>query len=89
MLIRGKCVCVCVCLRSAHRSALVAKLPVTQQALALLDARVSLPVIQILQLVNVVLALRLSLLHVDVRQYTLNDGDLNAQRINLLTSAMF
>lgn len=47
----------------------------TQQALALLDERVSLPVIQILQLVYVVLALRLSLLHVDVRQHTLDDGD--------------
>lgn len=81
--------CLCVCLRSAHRATLVPKLPVTQQALALLDARVSLPVIQILQLVNVVLALRLSLLHVDVRQYALDDGDLNAQEINLLTSAMF
>lgn len=53
----------------------------TQQALALLDERVSLPVIQILQLVYVVLALRLSLLHVDVRQHTLDDGDLNTQGI--------
>lgn len=47
-----------------------------QQALALLNASISLPVIKILQLVNVVLALRLSLLHVDVRQHTLDNGDL-------------
>lgn len=61
----------------------------TQQALALLDASVSLPVVEILQLVNVVLTLRLSLLHVDVRQHTLDDGDLNTQGIKVLTSAMF
>lgn len=51
----------------------------TQEALALVDTRVSLPVVQILQLVDVVLALRLSLLHVDVRQHALDDGDLNTQ----------
>lgn len=61
----------------------------TQQALALLDTSVSLPVVEILQLVNVVLTLRLSLLHVDVRQHTLDDGDLNTQGIKVLTSAMF
>lgn len=50
----------------------------TQQALALLDAAVPLPVVQVLQLVDVVLALRLALLHVDVRQHALDDGDLRA-----------
>lgn len=75
-----------VCL--AHRAALVTKLPVTQQALALLDERIFLPVVQILQLVDVVLALRLSLLHVDVRQHTLDDGDLK-EGIKILTSATF
>lgn len=60
----------------------------TQQALALLNARVSLPVVQILQLVDVVLALRLSLLHVDVRQHALDDGDLNTRGIKTLTSAV-
>lgn len=49
----------------------------TQQALALLDAGVFLPVVQILQLVNVVLTLGLSLFHVNVRQHALDDGDLN------------
>lgn len=61
----------------AHRATLVPQLPMTQQALALLDARVLLPVVQVLQLVDVVLALRLPLLHVDVRQDALDDGDLN------------
>lgn len=61
----------------------------TQQALALLDTSVSLSVVQILQLVNVVLTLRLPLLHVDVRQHTLDDGDLNTQGIKVLTSATF
>lgn len=73
----------------AHRPTLVTELPVAQQALALLNARVLLPVIQILQLVDVVLALRLSLLHIDVRQNTLDDGDLNKQGSKLLTSATF
>lgn len=59
----------------------------TQQALALLDAGVSLPVVQILQLVNVVLALGFSLLHVDVGQHTLDDGDLNTQGVKTLTQA--
>lgn len=57
-----------------------------QQAFTLLDARVPLPVVQILQLVDVILAFRLSLLHVDVRQNTLHDGDLNTQGIKLIYS---
>lgn len=60
----------------------------TQQALALLDAGVFLPVVQILQLVNVVLTLRLSLFHVNVRQHALDDGDLNKEEIKILTSAL-
>lgn len=72
----------CACF--AHRAALVAQLPMTQQALALLDARVLLPVIQILQLIDVKLALRLSLLHVDVGQNGLHDGDLSTQQVLLL-----
>lgn len=58
----------------------------TQQAFTLLDERVLLPVVQILQLVDVVLAFRLALLHVDVRQNTLDNGDLNTQRIELIYS---
>lgn len=69
-----------MCAHCAHRAALVSELSVTQQALALLNERVSLPVVQILQLVDVVPALRLSLLHVDVRQHTLHDGDLKNTR---------
>lgn len=66
-------------MRRAHRAALAAQLPVTQKTLALFDASVPLPVVQILQLVDVVLALRLPLLHVDVRQNSLDDSDLNTQ----------
>lgn len=69
---------------AAHRAALIPQLPVAQQALALLDARVLLPVVQILQLVDVVLALGLALLHVDVGQDALDDGDLNAQGVKRL-----
>lgn len=69
----------------AHRAALVPQLAVTQQALALLDQRVSLLVVQILQLVDVVLALGLSLLHVDVRQHALHDGDLHTRGIKAIT----
>lgn len=61
----------------------------TQQALATLDERVSLPVVQILQLVDVVLALGLALLRVDVRQHTLNDGDLKNTRNTKFSSATF
>lgn len=68
----------------AHRAALVSQFAMTQQALALLDTRIALPVVQILQLVDVVLTLRLSLLHVDVRQHTLDDGDLNTEGIKAL-----
>lgn len=56
----------------------------TQQALALLYTCIALPVVEILQLVDVVLTLRLSLLHVDVRQHTLDDGDLNTEGIKVL-----
>lgn len=70
----------------AHRAALATQLPVTQQAFTLLNARVFLPVVQILQLVNVVLAFRLSFLHVDVREHTLDDGDLNTQAIKSIYS---
>lgn len=68
-------------LHFAHRAALVSQLPVTQQTPALLDARVLLPVVQILQLLDVVLALGLSLLHVDVRQDALDDDDLDTQTV--------
>ena len=64
----------------SYRAALVSQLSVTQQALALFDERVFLPVVQILQLVDVILALRLSLLHVDVGKHTLHDGDLQNTR---------
>lgn len=47
-----------------------------QQALTLLYAWIFLPVVQVLQLINVVLALRLAFLHVDVSQNTLNNADL-------------
>lgn len=62
----------------AHRAALISQLPVAQQAPALLHERVLLPLFQVLQLLDVVLALRLSFLHIDVRQNTMDDGDLNA-----------
>lgn len=68
----------------AHRAALVPQLAVTQQALALLQPRVPLPVVQVLQLVDVVLTLGLALLHVDVGQNSLDDGDL---RIRTRTNA--
>lgn len=68
------CVCLCVC---TDRAALVAQFPVAQQALALLDVWVSLPLVQELQLLLVVLALRLAFTHVDVRQHLLDYGDLN------------
>lgn len=71
--------CVCVCACCPHRATLVTEFTMTQEALALVNASISLPVIQILQLLDVVLALRLSLLHVDVRKYTLDDGDLYTQ----------
>lgn len=51
----------------------------TQKAFALLDVRIPLPVVKILQLLDVVLALRFSFLHVDVRKNTLNDVNLNTE----------
>lgn len=49
-----------------RRAILVAQLAVAQKALALLYAWIFLPVVQELQFIDVVLALRLAFLHVDV-----------------------
>lgn len=64
-----------------HGATLVPKFTVTQQTPALVDASVSLSLIQILQLVDVVATLGLSLLHVDVGQDALDDGDLHTRAL--------
>lgn len=56
------------------RAAFVAQFAVAKQALALLNAWVFLSIIQIFQLIYVVLALRLSFLHVNIGQHGLNDA---------------
>lgn len=65
----------------AHRATLAAHLAMTQKAFALLDVRIPLPVVKILQLLDVVLALRFSFLRVDVRKNTLNDVNLNTENL--------
>lgn len=63
-----------------HRAALVSQLPVTQQTFALLDPGVFLPLVQILQFIDVVLTIGLALLHVDVRQHVLDDAYLEKKQ---------
>lgn len=60
-------------------SVFILQLPVAQQSFAAFNPGILLLLIQVLQLVDVILALGLALLHVDVREHSLNDGDLKTQ----------
>lgn len=63
-------------------SVLVLQLPVAKQDLACFNPGVLLPFVQVLQLVNVILTLRLSLLQVDVREDSLYDQYLKCIKKN-------
>lgn len=65
---------------NSHRSTLVPQLSVTQEALTVIYERVPLLIIQILQFVNVVLALRFPFSYVDIRQNFLDNNDLDNQK---------
>ena len=79
----------CVCVRAGvcctHGAALVTEFTVTQQTPALVDASVPLSLVQILQLVDVVAALGLPLLHVDVGQDAMDDADLDTRALPFIT----
>lgn len=62
-----------------HRATLVPQLAVTEQGLTVIYERVSLLIIQILQFVYIVLALRLPFSHVDIWQNPLDNSDLGNQ----------
>lgn len=57
----------------------ILQLPVAQQSFAAFNPWILLLLIQVFQLVNVVLALRLALLQVDVREDSLDYGYLKTQ----------
>lgn len=62
---------------NSYRAALVPQLTMTQEALTVVYERVSLLFIQVLQFVYIILALRLSFPHIDVRQNFLDYSDLD------------
>lgn len=70
------CVWLSVIEEVAYRATLITQFSVTQKRLAAVNDRVSLLLIQVLQFINVVLALRFSLSHVDVRQNSLDYNNL-------------
>lgn len=69
-----------------HCATFVAQLAVAEQTLALLYAWVSLSVVKVLQLIDVVLALGLALLHVNVCQDALNNADLHKYKCTAVIS---
>lgn len=70
--------------RSIHsyRAALVPQLAVTQKCLTLIYEGVPLLIVQKLQFVNVILALRLPLSHVDIGQDLLDYSDLDNKKLS-------
>jgi len=61
---------------NSHRATFVPQLAVTQQDLTVVDERVPLLIIQILQFVDVILTLRLPFSHIDLRQNLLDYSNL-------------
>lgn len=62
-----------------YMAVLVLQLPVAKQHFARFDSWVSLLLVEVLQLVNVILTFRLPFLQVDVREDSLDYGDLQAK----------
>lgn len=60
----------------SHRATLVPQLTMTQEGLTVVDERVPLLIVQILQFVYIILAFRLPFSHVDIRQNLLDYSDL-------------
>ena len=68
---------------NSHRATLVAQVTMTKQGLAVVYERVPLLIIQVLQFVYVILAFRLALSRVDIRQNLLDDCDLRNSKEDL------
>lgn len=68
---------------NSHRATLVAQVTMTKQGLAVVYERVPLLIIQVLQFVYVILAFRLALSRVDIRQNLLDDCDLRNSKKDL------
>lgn len=68
---------------NSHRATLVAQVAVTKQGLTVVYEGVPLLIIQILQFVYVILAFRLALSCVDIRQNLVDDSDLRYSKEDL------